>query len=99
MPATQPDELGQTVDQVAAKLAPRLGNNMDNARELAELVIDEIRALLGPGEVYIRQPRLYDPEKVLADFTGDNAAEVIAEHRISRATLYRLLNRRRRRRG
>lgn len=43
--------------------------------------------------VYFSEVR-YNPEQVLRDFNGRNHSEVCRRHRISRATLYRVLNRR-----
>jgi Mor family transcriptional regulator len=93
MPNTDTDPLGASMTALVGTLTERLGDS-EEARELAELVEETIRRDLGGNEVYIRQVR-YREEDVLADFCGNNAREVCARHHISRATLYRVLNRRR----
>lgn len=86
----RPDEWSSIEAELAAEMTAELA---PLAKRLAARLLERMRAEACGQHVYIPAPRRYDEEAVLADFTGRNHREVCMQHGISRATLYRILNR------
>lgn len=70
----------------------QLGIQGPQAIQTAEALLRGLMSRLGGQDIYIpAPPRSERHAAILADFRGDNAAEVRAKYGISKSTLYRLL--------
>lgn len=78
---------------VVARLSATLGEK--KARAEADAIVTEIAEAFGGQAVYFQLRSPYISRLIAASFTGDNVPELVARFRMSRATIYKIIQRER----
>ena len=78
-------------------VASRLAKAMDEkaADEMADAIVADISYQFGGQQVYFQLRSEYIARMVANQFTGHNVAELVARFRISRSTIYKIVQRER----
>lgn len=85
------DQARKARDIIARGIHRALGLHPRLATEAAAVAYEELREEYASDKLYFPNRDPFRQEKILADFTGDNHAEVCRKHRISQRTLERYL--------
>ena len=78
---------------VVARLSSSLGET--KAAHVADAVVAEVSETFAGQQVYFQLRSPYIARMIAASFTGDNVPELVARFRMSRATIYKILQRER----
>lgn len=89
------DLLQQILDELRAEFE---GAGISDARHLADLAARRITKMIGGARVYLPKERALNTkardEAIRRDYNGRNMAEIQRTYRVSRATVYRIINNR-----
>lgn len=78
---------------VVARLNTSMGE--ENAIHAADAIVAEVSETFAGQQVYFQLRSPYIARMIAASFTGDNIPELVARFRMSRATIYKILQRER----
>lgn len=78
---------------VMNRLRASLGDS--KAATVADAIVAEVAQTFGGQQVYFQLRSPYMARIIAASFTGDNVPELVARFRLSRGTIYKILQRER----
>lgn len=89
----QCDFIAALRSDIVRELVSATGAPETHVMPVASKIIEALHRRWAGEQVYVASVPRYDAEAVMADFNYRNHAEVCAKHRISRATLLRVVRR------